>query len=149
MAAPETRTQASLRIERTFAAPPEKVFAAWTTAEGLTRWLAPTDEYTVHVTTLDLRVGGRYRVEMRHSGGNVHRVGGVYQEITPPRKLVFTWMWENGPADADTLVTVELSAEPGGKTKLVLTHERFTDLPARDEHAKGWAGCFDRLAKAV
>src|SRR5712672_3283495 len=53
---------------------------------GLAQWFAPSEEYSTVVPELELRVGGRYRVEMHHKGGIVHSVSGTYQEITPPEK---------------------------------------------------------------
>jgi uncharacterized protein YndB with AHSA1/START domain len=68
-------------------------------------------------------VGGRYRFVMHGRNGETHRVGGVYREIVPNRKLVYTWAWESTP-DRESLVTVEFL--PAGRgTELVLTHQRF------------------------
>ena len=90
MATPGVRQETSLRIERTFAAPPERVYAAWTKAEALARWMAPTDDYTVVVTDLELNVGGRWRLEMRHKGGAVHTVAGTYRTVTLNSRLAYT-----------------------------------------------------------
>jgi uncharacterized protein YndB with AHSA1/START domain len=135
-----------LRIARTLPAPREKVFRAWTDPQAIARWLAPGDDFRTTVFELDLRPGGRYRIEMRE-GGKSHVVAGTYREIRPPERLVCTWRWENEPAHAgETLVTLEFF-ERDGATELVLTHERFEDPASRDEHEKGWAGCLGRLAR--
>lgn len=148
MAIAPAQAPTTLRITRTIAAPREKVFRAWTDPEALARWFAPSDAYRTNVPELDLRPGGRYRVEMLLAD-KIHRVGGTYREIRPPEKLVFTWKWENEPAHAgETLVTVELF-DRGGSTELVLTHERFADEASRNEHDKGWAGCLERLERFV
>ena len=94
-----------LVVTRIFAAPRERVFKAWTDPNQLSRWFGPSDEYTAKAE-IDLRVGGAYRLEMHHSGGNVHTVVGTYREIIPPEKLSFTWQWEGSPAP-DTLVTID------------------------------------------
>jgi len=148
MATPDTRPETTLRLERTFAAPREKVYAAWTTPEALTRWFGPSDDYTIVVDPFEPRPGGRYRIEMRHKGGAVHPITGVYQQLTPPSKLVFTWKWEDAPERGDTLVTVELF-EDGTGTRLVLTHERFPDVPVREAHDKGWTASLDRLIRVL
>ncbi len=146
MATPEVRPETSLRVERTFAAPRERVFAAWTKPEALAAWMAPTDDYTVLVTALDPRPGGRWRIEMHHKGGAVHPVGGVYRTVDAPSKLAFTWEWEDDPSAGETLVTVQFVAE-GSRTRVVLVHELFPSADVRDKHAHGWNGCLERLER--
>ncbi len=156
MAGKTTSQETTLQIKRRFTAPREEVFRAWTDPEALKRWFAPSDDFSTPVAEVDLRVGGRYRIQMRAPDGEPHTVGGVYREISPPGKLVFTWAWEEetscggAPMDVsgDTLVTVEFH-DRGGATEMVLTHERFADKPTRDKHNEGWTGCLDRLAKVV
>ena len=148
METPKVDADIKLRIEREIAASPEKVFAAWTQAEALSRWFAPTEDHTVKVLRADVRPGGGYRIEMHHVNGAVHVAQGSYREVTPPSRLVFTWSWAEHPDQAETLVTVVL--QPSGKgTRLVLVHERFADAKDRDGHAHGWEGCFDRLQKTL
>jgi len=144
MATSEARTGVTLRLERTYHAPPERVFDAWIRPDAVAQWFAPSAEYAAVVTALDARPGWRYRVEMRHHGGNVHVVTGVYQELTPPTRLVMTWAWEGQEALGHTLVTVELTPFGSG-TRLVLLHEQFPNDAARTEHEKGWIGCLERL----
>jgi uncharacterized protein YndB with AHSA1/START domain len=85
---------------------------------------------------LDLRIGGRYRIHTRMPDGEEHAVGGVYREIEPPHRLVFTWAWQSTP-DRESLVTLAFTAEGGG-TRLSLQHDGFFDEGARDRHAGGW-----------
>lgn len=136
-------TAPALRITRTYAAPPEKVYAAWTDPQALKCWFAPSDAFQTPEVEADVRVGGRYRIVMRASDGEWHRVGGIYREVAPPRKLVFTWAWESTP-ERESLVTVEFIAR-GNETELVLLHERFADAAVRDRHEQGWQGCLGRL----
>jgi uncharacterized protein YndB with AHSA1/START domain len=107
-------------------------------------WMGPSDGYAADVTS-DLRVGGRYRIVMHAEGGETHRVGGVFQEIVPERKLVYTWAWESTP-ERESLVTVEFKSAGKG-TELTLTHRRFFDRDARDRHNAGWQVCLDRLSR--
>ena len=86
MANPTTGAGFALSVERTIAAPPERVFDAFTQAQQLARWFGPTNEYGITVHALEARTGGRYRIEMRHSGGNVHVVAGVYEEVSRPSR---------------------------------------------------------------
>ena len=147
MATKITSDEPTLRLERTLAAPPQRVFRAWTDAAELSRWFAPTDEHKTKVVALDVRVGGRYRIEMHPPSGNVHIVVGTFREVRPPEKLVFTWAWE-GKDMGETLVTLEFR-DREGSTDLILTHEFFPTQELRDEHNKGWDGCLSRLAKLV
>ncbi|HZT48879.1 MAG TPA: SRPBCC domain-containing protein [Hyphomicrobiaceae bacterium] len=141
------RDSTSLTLKRVFKAPAEKVFAAWTRPEALKLWFGPADDLTVPLAETDLRVGGRYRIIARMANGDEHRVGGVYREIVPDRKLVFTWAWESTP-ERESLVTVEI--EPVGEgCRLTLTHERFQDETTRDRHRYGWTGSLDKLERLL
>ncbi len=137
-----------VRLEREIAASPEKVFEAFTRAATLSRWFAPGDDFGCTVHELDVRPGGRYRVEMRPPNGEVHIVSGAYEAVERPKRLVFSWAWEDKPADGVSRVTVLI--EPGGRgTKLALIHEQLPTAEAREAHSKGWTGCLDRLARAL
>jgi uncharacterized protein YndB with AHSA1/START domain len=108
-------------------------------------WMGPSDAFGEAEVSIDLRVGGRYRIVMTSPGGEVHRVGGTYKEIVAGKKLVYTWAWES-TSERESLVTVEL-APVGSATELLLTHQRFADTEARDKHQHGWIGCLDRLGR--
>lgn len=95
----------TLRLTRTFAAPRERVFRAWTTPQQLKRWSAPAD-FTNSVVEVDLRVGGRYKIGMQAPDGTAYTAVGAYQVVDPPKKLVYPWRWESEGAE-ETLVTVE------------------------------------------
>ncbi|MGH7742525.1 MAG: SRPBCC family protein [Candidatus Eiseniibacteriota bacterium] len=137
----------TLEIRRTLPHPREKVFEAWTNPRALSRWFAPTDDYRVVVPVLELKPGGRYTIEMHHTGGNVHSATGTYRVIERPGRLEFTWRWDNEPGESETFVTVEF-LERGASTELVLTHERFGTEEAREAHNQGWLGCLGRFEKA-
>jgi uncharacterized protein YndB with AHSA1/START domain len=142
-----TSADTSLRISRTYNAPREKVFAAWTEPQHLNRWFAPTDEFEVSAD-VDLRTGGKYRIEMKHSSGHVHTAIGEYREITPPERLIYTWGWLEDEIIRGTLVTIEFR-DLGASTEVVLTHELFPDAEWRDKHNQGWTGCMARLDKVL
>ncbi len=137
----------SLEVRQVVAAPPARVYDAWTTATLLTRWFAPSSDYTAVAHQLDVRVGGRYRIEMRHKDGGSHIAVGEYRELTPPTRLTFTWQWEGTPM-GETVVTVDMRPHSSG-TEVVLTHSRFADEAVRDEHRKGWMQCLGRLEQGV
>ncbi len=132
----------SLTINRTFAAPIEAVYAAWTDPEVIKKWLAPGTTEVVHAET-ELKVGGRFLCQMRERDGKMHVTRGVYREIVPNQKVVFTWQWEG--TEDETLVTVQLRSKSPQETELTLTHERFADIETRDHHNDGWSKCFIKL----
>ena len=138
-------TRPSLTLERHIKAPVERVFKAWTDGEALKRWFGPSDAMQVSIADVDLEVGGRYRIVMQEPGGEAHRVGGVYREIVPNERLVFTFAWESTP-ERQSVVTVVLKPAGNG-TDLKLTHEQVLDEAARDRHAAGWSGSLERLAR--
>jgi uncharacterized protein YndB with AHSA1/START domain len=141
---------ARLTVTRTFKASRQRVFRAWTQPELMMRWFVEGD-MNMTVCEIDLREGGTYRLEGRE-GGKKWSIRGSYIEVRPPERLVYTWTWSHDPGlgeeKGDTTVTVEFR-ERGDQTELVLTHERFASVKARDDHAKGWKTCLDRLARVV
>lgn len=132
-----------LRMEREFKAPPERVFAAFTDPRLFAQWWGP-EGMACPVCEIDLRVGGKWRTCMRGTMGE-HWVSGVYREIAPPRRLAFTWAWEeNGVRGHETLVELEF-LPAGGNTRLVLNHRGFESADSRDKHGHGWGSSFDCL----
>lgn len=144
MATPQSQTEHSLNLKRTFAAPRERVFRAWTDVKQFALWFHPSAEYTTVISALDLRVGGAYSLEMHHKDGNVHKLEGRYKEVRPPEKLVFTWQWQRGDFPTETLVTVEFR-DLGSSTEVSLLHQNFTNIEDRDKHNEGWSGCLGQL----
>ena len=142
--ATQTATKPSLTLKRRFKAPPAKVFAAWTDPEKVKRWMGPGEVKALRAEC-DVRTGGRYRWVMQTPTGEEHDVTGVYREVIPNEKLVFTWAWRTTP-ERESLVTVELKPDGDG-TLLTLTHEQFFDEQARDGHRGGWNGALDKMEK--
>jgi len=91
----------------------------------------------------DARTGGRYRWLMQSPDGEQHDVSGVYREVVPNEKLVFTWAWKTMP-ERESLVTVTFRKDGDG-TIMTLTHEQFFDEDARDRHQNGWNGAMEKL----
>jgi len=134
----------SLTLKRRLNAPPERVYAAWTDPEKLKRWFGPEQIETLRADA-DARVGGRFRIVMRGTDGEEHDVSGVYREVVPNEKIVFTWAWRSTP-ERESLVTVVIKPEGAGSL-LTLVHEQFFDEAARDRHEHGWIGCLDKLER--
>ena len=83
MATTASHQDTTLHITRTFAAPQEKVFQAWTDPKELTRWFKPSDDFSTLPAEVDLRVGGQYRINMKAPDGSPHTVVGTYREVNP------------------------------------------------------------------
>jgi uncharacterized protein YndB with AHSA1/START domain len=143
-----------LVISREFDAPRELVWKAWTEPSQMKQWLSLSEDTTVESVTMDLRVGGKFRVQTRDAAGEYFTAAGTYLEVKPAERIVSTWDWEKDGAGAEfgelegreTQLTVEFRAA-GGWTKLVLTHEKFDSVERRDRHIEGWGNWIARLAK--
>ena len=138
-----------LEMERLIPAPPERVFEYWTEPELVAKWFGP-GEFDVPSSDLDLRPGGIWRTTIRSPEGQLRTVSGVYSTIEPPRRLVFTWAWDddNGVRGHETQVTVTLEPTPGG-TRLRLVQEDFQNREVRDRHNGGWASSLSKLQRVA
>jgi uncharacterized protein YndB with AHSA1/START domain len=132
----------SLTLVRRIKAPPAKVWAAITQPDLMMRWWGPDAGPTLSVEA-DVRPGGRFSIVFRLLNGDEHNPTGVYQQVVPEQKLVFTWDLP-GAAEPQSLVTFRLEPFDGG-TELTLTHERLPDEAARVSHEHGWNGLLDKL----
>jgi uncharacterized protein YndB with AHSA1/START domain len=145
----ETEMDASkrtLNLSRYFQAPREWVYSAWIEPEKMMRWYGPAGAQTL-LAESDPRVGGRYRVLMRTPDGKEHDVSGVFREVVPNAKLVFTWTWTSTP-ERESVVTVQFASEGSG-TRMTFKHEQLFDELDRDNHGNGWGGAFDNLEKSL
>ena len=136
----------SLTIKRRLSAPPATVYGAWTDPARIARWWGP-ERTEVLRAEADAHVGGRFRVIFVTPDGEQHDVSGIYREVVPGEKLVFTWQWRTMP-ERQSLVTVTLRRDGDG-TLLTLLHEQFFDEGARDRHRTGWTASLDRLQAHV
>jgi uncharacterized protein YndB with AHSA1/START domain len=149
-----------LEIRRTFAAPRERVFAAWAQREQLERWMCKdVPSHVIIHHQQEIRTGGHWRMEIRDPDKNeVYWGEGDYLEVRRPEKIVFTWTWsktvaggskqEAHPESPVTEVTVEFFAR-GQQTELVLTHRGLGSAKLQKEHEQGWIGCLNELEKTL
>ncbi|AZO71140.1 MAG: ATPase [Mesorhizobium sp.] len=129
------KSERELIITRTFNGPARVVFAAWTKPELFIRWWAPKSTGVPMLSCeMDVRVGGRYRVEFGHDASEPMAFVGKYLEVIPNSRLV--WTNEESEDGAVTTVTFE---EKGDKTLLVL-HELYPSKEALDEAIAGMEG---------
>jgi uncharacterized protein YndB with AHSA1/START domain len=135
-----------LEISRLFDAPRDLVFKVWSSAEHMAGWLGPKD-FTCTSCKADFRVGGTLRACISGPEDQNYWFNGIYREIVPGTRLVFTFRWEEEDA-LDTLITVSFTDE-GGKTRMTFTQTPFRSVEIRDSHAGGWSECFERLAAYI
>ena len=143
---------ATLIVKRLLNAPPERAFRAWTSAEHIRQWMRPEPGMEVPSASMDVRVGGKFRIQMKNPDGEFFTAVGEFREVKAPERLVYTWDWEKDGSGTEfgevegkpTLITVEF-LKRGKQTEMVLTHTRFAKVESRDSHARGWgriADCF-------
>ena len=137
-----------LDMSRTFDAPRPLLWAAWTRPEMRVHWMGPV-EWPMVSGTNDLRVGGEWRACLRSpdTGQDLWQ-GGVYREIVPNERLVFTFKWDESHEDGppvETLVTIQLWDAPGGGTLMDFTHEGLKSEQSLTGHKHGWTSTFERL----
>jgi uncharacterized protein YndB with AHSA1/START domain len=138
------QTKPALVLHRRSPVTPEKVWRAWTDPQAIAKWWGPGGQDPVSLAELDLRVGGRFRIVFGGPTGTQHECAGVYKEVVPDRKLVFTWCWPNTTPERVSLVTILLRGEGGG-TDMEFRHEQFFDQAACDGHRRGWTETFAKL----
>jgi uncharacterized protein YndB with AHSA1/START domain len=139
----------TLQVSRVIRADADALFLAWTDPQELVHWWRQEGEgWSFAGASLDLRVGGRYRLSMRGPDGTTHTAHGIYREIEPPERLVFTWDWE-GQSVGDTQVTVTFRRVDAQHTEVVLTHERFADPARMGRHQQGWTELLKLLEQHV
>jgi uncharacterized protein YndB with AHSA1/START domain len=141
----------TVRVERTFEAPAEAVFDAWTNPEVLRRWWKANPAWEDARAEIDLRVGGGYRLAMRDpEAGEEHVVFGRYREVARPRRLVYSWTWEGtGPyAGHASEVAVTFQEDAPGRTTVVIEHAGLLDETSRANHEQGWKGVLESFARS-
>jgi uncharacterized protein YndB with AHSA1/START domain len=147
-----TPSDREIAMTRTFDAPRELVYDAWTKPELLKRWLYGPDDWPFAVCEVDLRVGGALRFEWRHNSGEKMGLSGVYREIVPCERLVFTEVFDDDWTGGETLVTI-IFVEHAGKTT-VTQSILYSSRAARDGALKtameeGMAMSYSRLAEQL
>jgi uncharacterized protein YndB with AHSA1/START domain len=140
----------TLRLERTFKAPAQAVFEAWTSAEMLKRWWPAGSDWETPVAEVDVRVGGSLRLVMRSPDGDEFGGSGEYLEISPPERLVFTWAWDGHEGHVGAqVVEVEFNERDDGTTTVVLINRGLPDEESKRLHLEGWQASFDNLDRAL
>ena len=138
-----------LRLDRTYDAPAEAVFDAWTSEAVLRRWFHARRDWTTSEASVDLRVGGAVRVVMHDPDKDeYHGGGGHYTVVDRPHRLAFTWTWDRDDEDRETLIEIAF-VEVDGATAVTFTHSNLRDEASARDHEDGWNGCFDNLVRTL
>ena len=136
-----------VRIERTFDAPAEDVFDAWTSPEVMRRWFHPGPDWSTPTAEVDLRVGGKVQVVMRKPDGTEAGARGGFTVIDRPHRLVMTWTFDDDPSN-EQLIELSFSEAEGLTTVLMVNSGISTDA-RRDAQDWGWNGCLDQLGSLL
>lgn len=143
-----------LLITRLINASPEKVYRAWTEPELLRQWNAPFPWQVVRAE-IDLRPGGTSLVVMRGPEGNELPNRGVYLEVVPNEKLVFTDAYTEAwvPSEKPFMTVILTFEKEGSKTRYTARVRHFS-VAVREAHERmgfyqGWGQCTTQLEKLV
>ena len=124
------------------------MFAACVEPGTFVQWWGPAGFTTPHLE-LDVRQGRRYRIRMQPPEGDAFHLRGRFSEVDPPRRLVFTFEWEEpDPDDQETTVTLSFLDHDEHMT-LVLDQGPFATEARRALHEAGWTESFQRLEETL
>lgn len=150
-----------LQVRRTIRAPRSRVYEAWIKPERIQQWFGGV-ERNVQSVIADVRMGGKYRIEMQRScegdlsaSADIKKADaapafiatGNYTEIIPNEKLVFTWTGNWNTAETTLVTVVFLDAANGSGTEVILTHERFATPESMGRHEQGWTAGLEGLVQ--
>jgi uncharacterized protein YndB with AHSA1/START domain len=137
-----------LHLERVLGAPRPVVFRAHAAPDRFAQWWGPRG-FSAPSVDLDVRAGGHYRIAMQPPHGALFYLTGEFVEVDPPRRLVYTFRWEEpDPDDRDTVVTFSLR-DLGESTELSVDQGAFATQGRRALHEQGWTESLDRLQALV
>ncbi|WP_375573427.1 SRPBCC domain-containing protein [Ahrensia marina] len=134
-------TDLTLTVERTINASQQDVFNAWLNPDMLRKFMMPAPGMSVPAASSDPKVGGRFDLVMQAGDDQIPHAG-TYKEIDPHERIVFTW---ESPFSVDDSMVTLIFAPKDGRTHVTLTHVRFADEQARDNHQGGWTGILEAL----
>lgn len=138
-----TASAPEFTIVRTLNARRELVWRAWTEKNDLAAWLPSTPLESI---SFDVREGGRYRYTMvNKQTGQEYHTGGVFLDVIPFERLVFTWGSPDDPVEGTPVVTLTLTAQ-GERTEMIFHLRGFAGHPGDQYVYDGWSGTLDNLA---
>ena len=144
----EPGSNASVNLSRVYNTSVQHLFECFTQPELIARWWGP-EGTSCPSAQVQLQVGGKYRFAIQAgSGDELNVVHGEYLVVETPDRLVFTWAWEDNPAE---VTQVTLLFRPVGKkqAEVVLTHEFFPTTERASAHRDGWRSSLECLARVL
>ena len=135
----------SFQLSRIIQASPQRVFEAMTDPEQVAEWWGPKG-FSCPEVTLDVRIGGGYRIAMQPPEGDLFHLIGEYIDVQPPFRLAYTFRWEPpDPDDRETVAHLALRARDAA-TEIDLSQGTFATMARRELHEAGWTESLARLA---
>ena len=133
-----------MHLERVLPAPRARVFRMHTAPELLSQWWGPMG-FSAPSIEAELRVGGRYRIEMQPPAGDHFFLAGEFRRVEPPAHLAYSFVYEEpDPDDRETIVEIALR-DVDESTELILDHGTFATVARLELHERGWNETLDRL----
>ena len=138
----------TIRLHRVLRAPPERVYRAFLDADAMAKWLPPYG-FTCKVHHMDVKVGGTYRMSFTNfTTGNGHSFGGVYRELIPNERLVYTDKFED-PNMTDEMVTTITLKKVSCGTEITAVQEGIPAMIPAEACYMGWQESLALLALLV
>jgi uncharacterized protein YndB with AHSA1/START domain len=137
-----------VQLHRVLAAPPEKVFRAFTEPDAMASWLPPYG-FIAKVHNMDMKVGGTYKMSfINFTTGNSQSFGGEYLEIKPNELIKYTDRFDDPNLPGEMITTIQLKAVSCG-TELIATQEGIPSVIPEEMCYLGWQDSLEKLKKLV
>ena len=136
----------SVKIEMSFNATIEEVWNAWTDPQLVLKWFGSDPNGEGINAQMDVRPGGSYKITFKDSDGTEHTCMGKYLTIENPKRLSFTWEWENEPG-VESLLTILLSLR-NNVTHMLFEHINVGSASAHN-YLVGWKATFLKLNRIL
>jgi uncharacterized protein YndB with AHSA1/START domain len=137
-----------LEMRRILPALSEVVFDAFCDSSRLAQWWGPRG-FSIPSLQVEVREGAPYRIEMQPPDGDSFFLIGEFREVDPPKRLAFTFVWEEpDPDDVETLVELSFHRR-AGSTEVALRQGIFKSEERRELHRGGWSDSFGKLEELL
>ena len=143
----QTVSYHSVQISWNFSHPPFKIWQAWTEPAIAKLWFGSDPDGKVLDANFDVQINGVFSVTFVNSDDTAFTCQGIYKEIEPPNRLVFTWGWANQPEVAE-LITLQFTPDKHG-TLMLFEQSNIDPKTTLHNYEEGWHSTFQKLEKAL